>query len=119
MDIAHRRPVLIVEDVEEIGTGMHQLLNRHGHRVIRAANAEQAIQIAEQDHPAMILTDMELPTLDLLMKLFREHARFSKMVVAIVDMNGPNVADTSVKILGDYDALDVLMAAMPNPPRNA
>ena len=110
----NRRPVLIVEDIEEITTGMRQLLTRHGHRVIRATDAEQAMQTAEHDHPAMILTDMDLPSFDLLMKLFREHARFSKTVVAILDMNGPHAADTSVKVLGDYDALDVLMAAMPN-----
>lgn len=114
MDIPNRRPVLIVEDIGEISTGMHQLLNRHGHRVIRATDAEQAMQVAEHDHPAMILTDMDLPSFDLLMKMFREHDRFSKMVVAILDMNGPQVADTSVKVLDDYDALDVLMAAMPN-----
>ena len=114
MDIAHRRPILIVEDIEEISKGMHQLLERRGHRVIHAANAEQAMQIAEQDHPAMILTDMQLPSFDLLMKLFREHSRFSKMVVAIVDMNEPHLADTSVQVLSDYNALDSLMAAMPN-----
>lgn len=110
----NRRPVLIVEDIEEISAGMRQLLNRRGHRVIRATDAEQAMQLAEHDHPAMILTDMDLPCFDLLMKLFRGHARFSKMVVAIVDMNRPQVTDTSVKVLGDYDALDALMAAMPN-----
>ena len=114
MDIENRRPVLIVEDVEEISAGMHELLDRHGHRVIRATNAAQAMEIAEQDHPAMILTDMDLPSFDLLIKLFREHARFSKMVVAIVDMNDPQITDTSVKVLSDYDALDNLMAAMPN-----
>ena len=114
MNTTNTRPILIVEDVEEIGVGMHQLLNRHGHRVLRAANAEQAMQMAEQDHPAMILTDMELPSFDLLMKLFRQHDRFSKMVVAIVDMNEPQVADTSVQVLSDFNALDDLVAAMPN-----
>jgi chemosensory pili system protein ChpA (sensor histidine kinase/response regulator) len=116
LNITNTRPVLIVEDVEEIGKGMHQLLDRHGHRVLRATDAEQAMQMAEQDHPAMILTDMELPSFDLLMKLFREHERFGKMVVAIVDMNEPQVADASVKVLSDYDALDILMAAMPDQP---
>ena len=110
----NRRPVLIVEDIEEISSGMRQLLNRHGHRVIRATDAEQAMQLAEYDHPAMILTDMDLPSFDLLMQLFRGHARFSKMVVAILDMTGLRVGDTSVKVLGDYEAIDVLMATMPN-----
>lgn len=119
MDTLDSRPILIVEDVEEISTGMHQLLTGHGHRVIRAANAEQALQLAEQDHPAMILTDSELPSFDLLMKLFREHDRFGKMVVAIVDMNGPTVTDTSVKVLSDYEALDGLMASMPQAPATA
>jgi DNA-binding NtrC family response regulator len=111
---ANTRPILIVEDVEEISWQMHQLLNRRGHRVLRAADAEQAMRIAEQDHPAMILTDMELPGFDLLMKLFREHDRFSNIIVVIVDMNEPQLADASVKVLSDYDAVDNLMAAMPN-----
>lgn len=114
MDTADNRPILIVEDIEEISSQMHELLKRRGHRVLHATNAEQAMQIAEQDHPAMILTDMDLPSFDLLMKLFRGHDRFSKMIVAIVDMNEPHLTDTSVQVLSDYDALDSLMAAMPN-----
>ena len=113
MESEDKRPILIVEDLEEISSGMHQLLNRHGHRVLHAANAEQAMEIAEQDPPAMILTDLDLPTLDLLLKLFREHDRFSKMVVAIVDINETQVADSGVKVLSDFEAIDSLMASMP------
>lgn len=103
--------ILVVEDVDEISAQMHQLLGRRGHRVLHASNAEEAIQIAEKDRPLMILTDMELPTFDMLMKRVHEHASLKNMVVAIIDINEPTMSDGSVKILPDFAALDALISA--------
>jgi CheY-like chemotaxis protein len=65
----NRNPILIVEDVYEIALQMRRALIQHGHEVITAASAEEAVQIAEEKLPAMILTDLELPTFDALTRL--------------------------------------------------
>jgi len=101
--------VLVVEDVDEISANMTAALKERGHQVERASNADQAIQLAEDNRPAMILTDLDLPTFDNLMNLLRSHADLKNMVVAIIDINHPEVADQTVNVLCDFQALDELI----------
>jgi DNA-binding NtrC family response regulator len=101
--------VLVVEDVDEISANMGAALDKRGHRVKHASNAEDAIQIAEQDRPAMILTDSELPTFEKLMSLLRAHGTLKNMVVAIMDLNHLKLKDKSVSVLHDFQALDDLL----------
>ena len=114
MTIPIGRTILVVEDIDEISSQMHQLLTKRGHRVLLASNAEDAIRIAEQSRPAMILTDLDLPTLDTLMKLIAEHKDLGELVVAIIDINSPKVTNNRLRILPDYDALDNLIGSTQN-----
>ncbi len=114
MTITTGRTILVVEDIDEISSQMNQLLTKRGHRVLQASNAEDAIRIAEQSHPAMILSDLDLPTLGLLMKLIAEHKDLGELVVAIIDINGPAVTNNRLRILPDYDALDNLIGSTQN-----
>ena len=101
--------VLVVEDVDEISSNMAAALKKRGHRVQRVSNADEAIKMAEVSLPAMILTDLELPTFDKLMELLRSHARLNNMVVAILDINHARVNDKTVNVLRDFQALDDLI----------
>ncbi len=101
--------VLVVEDVDEISANMGAALDNRGHRVVHASNAEDAIQMAEDDRPAMILTDPELPTFEKLMTLLRAHVTLKNMIVAVIDINHLKVSDQSVNILADFQALDDLL----------
>lgn len=103
--------VLVVEDVAEISENMAAALDKRGHRVMRAANAKDALTIAEANRPTMILTDLDLPTFDHLLKSLRGHTDLKNMVVAIIDINHPTVKDSSVNVLSDFQALDDLMDA--------
>ena len=107
------RTILVVEDVDEISANMTALLKERGHLVERASNAEQAIQMAEENRPAVILTDLDLPTFDNLMNLLRSHADLKNMVVAIIDINSPEVSDQTVNIICDFQALDDLIESSP------
>ena len=98
----------MVEDVAEISSSMSAALDKRGHRVMQASNAEQAIQIAEVNRPAIILTDLELPSFDKLMNLLKGHADLNDTVVAVIDLNHPKV-DGSIKVLADFQALDDLV----------
>ena len=98
----------MVEDVAEISSSLSAALDKRGHRVMHASNAEQAIQIAEVNRPALILTDLELPSFDKLLNLLRSHAHLNDTVVAIIDLNHPKV-DDSIRVLADFQALDDLL----------
>jgi CheY-like chemotaxis protein len=106
-----KHTVLVVEDVDEISANMALALDKLGHHVVYAANAEDAIKMAEANRPAMILTDLDLPTFDNLLSRLRGHADLKNMLVAIIDINHPTVDDRSVKVLEDFQALDDLLAS--------
>ena len=105
--------ILVVEDVDEISANMTAALKERGHLVEHASHAEQAIQMAEENRPAMILTDLDLPTFDNLMSLLRAHSVLKNMIVAIIDINHPQVADQTVNVLSDFQALDDLIESSP------
>ena len=114
MTIPTGRTILVVEDIDEISSQMNELLTKRGHRVLQASNADDAIRLAEQNHPAMILTDLDLPTLDLLMNLIAEHKDLGELAVAIIDINHPEVSNNRLRILPDFNALDDLIGSTQN-----
>ncbi len=104
------RPILIVEDIREISSQMGEMLKGKGQRVIYATDAESAIRVAENDRPRMILTDLDLPTFNSLIGLVRKHADFNRMVVAIMDINGPETDSLDhVTVLANLAQLDELL----------
>ena len=104
-----QKTILVVEDEDEIGSNMNAMLSRKGYRVLRASDADGAIKLAEQDHPTLILTDLDLPTLDSLIQRIRAHEILKNMLVAVIDINHPEAKD-GLKILNDFDELDALLA---------
>jgi DNA-binding response OmpR family regulator len=114
----HMHTILVVEDNDEISSNMRLALLQRGHRVERAFNAEDAIQMAEQNRPAMILTDLDLPTFDQLLESLRGHADLKNMIVAIIDINHPDIIEPGINVLRDFQALDDLIKASPEPPQD-
>ena len=108
--ISDHRPVLIVEDIREISSQMGDMLKGKGYRVTYATDAESAIRVAENDRPRMILTDRDLPTVDLLIQLVRRHAELSRMAVAIIDIDGPKTNSLDrITVLENLTQLDELL----------
>ena len=106
------KTILVVEDVDEICSQMREMLVKKGHRVLIAANAKDAIEIAERDSPAMILTDLDMPTFDALVQLVRAHQVLGKTPVAVIDLNGlDGDHPQGVKFLSDLVQLDELLAS--------
>lgn len=56
--------VLLVEDDEDTRYVMRLELERRDYRVIEAEDGEQAVTLAEQERPDIILMDLSLPTMD-------------------------------------------------------
>jgi CheY-like chemotaxis protein len=98
--------ILIVEDIEEIRSGMKRSLLSCGYRVMEAADAAGAVEVASCWPPDLILTEEELPTFTLLMKSAREHSSLKGRPVMIIN---PDVEDGTRYVdaitLTDYDQL--------------
>jgi len=104
--------ILVVEDIAEIGLHMKRRLMERGHKVIWAQEPGDAIQVAEQNPPTIILTDPELPKLELLLDLVSKHPHLSKLPIAVIDLNHPDTVDGRVHIFPDFDALDGFVHAL-------
>ena len=56
--------VLVVEDFEDNRFMMRRLLEMSGYRVVEAVNGRQAVEMAQEERPDIILMDLSLPMLD-------------------------------------------------------
>ncbi len=104
--------VLVVEDVEEIRSHMNAMLVQKGHRVLNSSNAEDAIRIAKEDRPLLILTDLDLPTFEELLQKVGEHDHLDQIPVVVVDIDLVEIKDRDVKVLSDFDQLDEMLRGL-------
>ncbi len=59
-----QRRILIVEDNGDMRDFLRRVLARHGYAHLEAADGIEGMEIAQRDHPDLILMDMSLPELD-------------------------------------------------------
>jgi CheY-like chemotaxis protein len=104
--------VLVVEDIEEIRSGMKGSLRACGYGVLEAADADEAVEVASRRPPDLILTEEELPTFAALLGRAREHPSLKGLPVAVINPDaeeGTRYGDAVV--LADYDQLKNLLPA--------
>ena len=58
--------VLLVEDTEDNRFMMRRLLEMSGYQVVEATNGEEAVKVARNESPRLILMDLSLPVIDCL-----------------------------------------------------
>ncbi|HKP35219.1 MAG TPA: response regulator [Pyrinomonadaceae bacterium] len=83
---------LVVEDFEDSRFMMRRLLEMAGYSVVEATDGEQAVEIAVNKHPSVILMDLSLPKLDGLSatREIRKHQEFNDVpIVAVSAHDGP------------------------------
>lgn len=59
-----KKVFLVVEDFEDSRFMMRRLLEMAGYTVLEASDGEQAVKLALQERPELILMDLSLPKLD-------------------------------------------------------
>ena len=55
---------MIVEDYDDTRILLRRVLERLGYSVLEASNGQEAVDIADREHPDLILMDLDLPILD-------------------------------------------------------
>ena len=58
---SHGPTVLVVDDFDDMRTILRLWLERRGYRVVEAADGENALQVARQERPGVILMDIGMP----------------------------------------------------------
>jgi len=111
---------LVVEDFEDSRFMLRRLLEMAGYRVVEASDGEQAVELAVQKQPALILMDLSLPKLDGLAatRKIREHERMGKVPIVAVSAHDSPETRTEALAAGcneyvtkpiDFDRLDELL----------
>ena len=58
-----RNRILVVEDDHRNMTLLHDLLKAHGYEILKASDGLEAINVARNERPDLILMDIRLPTI--------------------------------------------------------
>lgn len=56
--------LLVVEDIPDILTLLDTTLKFKGYRVVTAVNGQEALEVIQKEHPALIITDILMPRMD-------------------------------------------------------
>jgi two-component system, cell cycle response regulator DivK len=84
--------ILFVEDNETIRSAFSVLLEESGYRVALAASGEEAIRLAEDRRPALILMDLGLPDINGLEATRRLKANPATQAIPVVALTGRALA---------------------------
>ena len=85
--------VLLVEDTEDNRQMMRRLLEMSGYRVVEAINGVEAVKLASEEKPRIILMDLSLPLIDGLTATRRIRGLPGLSKVPIVAVSAHDTAD--------------------------
>ncbi len=94
-----RPTVLVVEDFEDNRFMMRRLLEMSGYHVVEAVNGQQAVELAGDESPDVILMDLSLPMLDGLSATRKIRERDQLARVPIVAVSAHDSADFHAEAL--------------------
>jgi CheY-like chemotaxis protein len=85
--------VLLVEDTEDNRQMMRRLLEMSGYQVVEAVNGEEAVRLASEAQPRIILMDLSLPLIDGLTATRRIRSLPDLRKVPIIAVSAHDTAD--------------------------
>jgi DNA-binding NtrC family response regulator len=83
-----RGRILIVDDEDAARKGLGQILEEDGYEVMLAANGEEALRLAAQESPDVMLTDLKMPGIDGQELLARVRQGYPEVSVVIMTAHG-------------------------------
>jgi two-component system response regulator FlrC len=107
--------ILIVDDEEQMRLALEAVLNRLGHKVLKAENGEQALEILAQSmsapqiqekrgaHIDFVISDMKMPVMDGLTLLGKVKALYPQIPIAMITAYGSIGQAVEVMRSGAFD----------------
>jgi CheY-like chemotaxis protein len=90
-----RRKILIVDDDRDVRTFLSTLLERHGYATVSASDGVEALSIARQERPDLILLDLMMPRqtgTDFYRKLSKDKDLSDTPVIIVSGLAGRHLA---------------------------
>lgn len=106
MEIVNKR-ILVVDDVEENTYIVSTILKSAGYTAIVANSGKQAIQLAEQQHPDLMLLDINMPEMNgyEVCKYFKEQPTIAEIPVVFLTVHADAESITKAFDVGAVDYL--------------
>ena len=115
--------ILVVEDEDPIRQLVCELLEAEGYRVLEARHGAHALELALQECPALVLTDIMMPIMDgaALCRQLKNHPQTRSVPVVAMTAAGQTTAaasgaDAYLTKPFDLDGLLALVARYAGPP---
>ena len=88
--VIKQKTVLVVDDFDDTRQLMRLWFEKMGYRVIEAENGKEAVRVARQESPDLIIMDIEMPELDGLKatRLIREEEKLRGLPIIAVSAYG-------------------------------
>ena len=110
--------IMIVEDYDDTRMLLKQGLEVLGYSVLEASNGQEAVDIADREHPDLILMDLDLPILDGIAATQRIRQQSHMESVPIVAVTAYPMSYSRVKAFAkgcnEYMAKPIDMSALAN-----
>jgi len=98
--------ILVVDDEESIRTSLAGILEDEGYRTLFAVDGVEALTVAQQEMPALVLLDIWMPRMDGLETLQKLKELYPALTVVM--MSGHGTIETAVRStkMGAYDFIE-------------
>ena len=96
---ARTKTVLIVEDNELNMKLFHDLLDAHGYNILQTKDGMEALDIAREHRPDLILMDVNLPGIDGVEALTRLRADAATAAIPVVALTAYAMKDDRARLL--------------------
>ena len=95
-----RPTVMVVDDYDDVRTMLTRWLEGQAYRVIEAKGGKEAVEMAQSEHPDLILMDLALPEIDGFAATFsiRTHEELRDVPIIAISAYGELGIDAQLKI---------------------
>jgi CheY-like chemotaxis protein len=113
MNATMNRPVLVVDDERDLRETLCEVLESDGYTVLQAQNGKEALALALQTEPCLILLDLMMPVMSgwQMMEALVEDGRLSSTPVVVVSASH-DAPKTAQAFLPKPFELDALLATV-------
>ncbi len=100
MQTGTRPTVMVVDDYDDVRSILTRWLEEHACRVIEATGGREAVEMAQREHPDLILMDLALPEIDGFAATFsiRTHEHLRDVPIVAISAYGELGIDAQLKI---------------------
>ena len=82
--MAEAKKILIADDEQQLALAVKIRLQSRGYQVVTASNGQQALELAEQEHPDLIILDVLMPVMDGYSCLRELNKRFGRGRIPVI-----------------------------------